>query len=83
MKARLHHWAMLLVTWFFDDMHPTKEEQDRALTASLYAELRTKHIYRQMAPSQAPRVLPGLVAAVATGLVVALFAYQLAYGWSA
>ena len=26
MKSRLHHIAMLLVSWFFDDMHPTPAE---------------------------------------------------------
>ena len=26
MKARLHHIAMLLVGWLFNDMHPTPAE---------------------------------------------------------
>ena len=28
MSARLHHIAMLLVGWFFDDMHPEHDERE-------------------------------------------------------
>jgi len=50
------------------------------MSPSRYAELRTQQIQIQI--DAAPPVLPGVLAAVGTGLVSILFAAQLVYGWS-